>query len=71
MLDVERKQEWKRISVEELRVIKGMEHLTDEEAEKRIEQIEQLSIIIYYVFQNERNQQTEQKDLVPQFKAAA
>lgn len=41
------KKEHKRLTIEDLRKFKGLENLTDEEAEENIVTLEKLSVIIF------------------------
>ncbi len=45
---------YKRLTIERLRQFKGLENLTDEEAQESIEALEKLSVIMFELYQQEK-----------------
>jgi len=53
------KKEFKQMSLEKLRSFKGLENLSDEEANQIIEQLEKFSVIAFELFQKHKAKQDE------------
>ena len=51
----------KRLSIEELRSFPGFENFTEEEAEREIQTLETLSILLYELFMKQKHQVTNLK----------
>ena len=52
--NAERKEGYKRLTVSQLKNYKGCEHYTDEEAEEIIETLEQLTIVLFKLYQKNK-----------------
>jgi len=60
--DVEKRKGYKRLSIEELRSFKGCENYTDEEAEEVIDTLEQMTIVLFKLYQkNKKIENNEQQ----------
>lgn len=57
------KKEHKRLSIDELKKHKGLEHLSNEQAEESIKSLETLSILIFEMFKKNKLLKEKQKKL--------
>lgn len=59
--EVEKKKGYKRLSIEELRSFKGCEHYTDEEAEEIIDTLEQMTVVLFKLYQKNKKIEDNEK----------
>jgi hypothetical protein len=60
--DVGKRKGYKRLSIEELRSFKGCENYTNEEAEEIIDTLEQMTIVLFKLYQkNKKIENNEQQ----------
>lgn len=52
--EMEKRKGYKRLSIEELKSFKGCENYTNEEAEEIIETLEQMTIVLFKLYQKNK-----------------
>jgi hypothetical protein len=59
--EVGKRKDYKRLSIEELRSFKGCENYTDEEAVEIIDTLEQMTIVLFKLYQKNKKIEDNEK----------